>query len=132
VSLNEQTLRAELRRQAAPAWHIPDHVRIGVLAGLEEYETWLQAHLLRCQACRQPIVRLLGKLQGSLGAAPGPPVACAPARAALFHYLEDGREPALPLLHHITTCEGCSQPFYEPAKALVLLEFEPEDVGEGD
>lgn len=132
MSASEKAFREELKRQAVPAWHIPDHVRIGVLAGLEEYETWLQAHLLRCDACRQPIVRLLAKLQGSLQTAPGPTVTCAPARAALFHYLEDGREPSLPLLRHITTCEACSQPFYEPAKAVVLLEFEPEDVSEID
>lgn len=130
MGLSEQDLRADLERQRAPVWHIPDHVRVGVLAGLEEYEMWLQAHLLRCEACRQPIVHLLSKLQGAVQREPDPGTACAPARAALFHYLEDGREPSPALLHHVTTCEGCSQPFYEPAKAAVLLEFEPEDVGE--
>lgn len=131
--MDEQQVGAIIRELGGEkaSWHIPDEVRIGVLAGAEEYERWLQAHLLRCQGCCDPLIALLDKLAGAelTGAAPAA-MTCSQARNAIFHYLESGREPAFELLRHVVTCEACSEPFYEPAKARVLLEHEPEDVGE--
>jgi hypothetical protein len=122
---------AELSQQKGLTWHIPDEVRVGVLASVEEHEVWLQAHLLRCQDCLTPLLNLYGKLP--LGpACPTDPsvVDCSQARNAIFHYLETAREPAWDFLCHIVTCEACSQPFYEPAKNLVLLEYDPDETGE--
>ncbi|HEU4759914.1 MAG TPA: hypothetical protein VFT91_08035 [Dehalococcoidia bacterium] len=125
-----EALIAGLEAQEAHSWHVPDQVRVGVLAGLEEYETWLQAHLMRCAACRGAIIDLLGQAQGSEVFSDEGEVACAEARNAVMHFLETGRPPALPPFQHIATCEACSQTFYEPAKAASVLEFDPEDVGE--
>src|SRR3972149_6795948 len=109
MSLREQEfLRADLEGQGTPAWHIPDEVRIGVLAGLEEYETWFQAHLLRCHTCRRPIIDLLGQLQGTEVLSDEGGVACAEARSALMHYLETGRQPPFALLQHILACDARS------------------------
>ncbi len=120
---------ARLEAQEPQSWHVPDQVRVGVLAGLEEHETWLQAHLLRCGPCRAAIIDLLDQVRGTeLFSDEG--VACALARNDVMHFLEAGRPPALVLLHHILNCEACSQTFYEPAKAAAVLEFDPEDVGE--
>jgi len=121
----------ELEEQAGRHWHIPDEVRVGVLAGSEEYETWLQAHLLRCQECLKPLLSLFGRLPVVEASGEGlAAVACSQARNAIFHYLETGREPPQEFLHHVINCEACSRPFYEPAKNLVLLEFDPNDTGE--
>lgn len=131
MSLREQeAMKADLERQETPAWHIPDQVRVGVLAGLEEYDTWFQAHLLRCDTCRRPIIDLLGQIQGTEVVSDEGEVACAQARNALMHYLESGRQPPFMLVQHILACEACSQTFYEPAQAAVVLEFDPDEVGE--
>ena len=126
----QQALKAHLEQQEAPSWHLPDEVRVGVLAGLEEYETWFQAHLLRCQACRGPIIELLTQTGGSEVGSDEGKIACAQARNAIMHYLEERRQPHPILVHHILTCDACSQTFFEPAKAAVLLEYDPDDVGE--
>ncbi len=123
-------IKDELERQQTPDWHIPDEVRIGVLAGLEEHEAWLQAHLMRCQTCRQPIIELLAQVQGTMVVSDEGEVTCAEGRNALMHYLESGRPPPFILLQHILACDACSHTFYEPAKAAVLLEFDPDEVGE--
>lgn len=116
--------------QETPDWHIPDEVRVGVLAGVEESEIWLQAHLLRCQACREPIIDLLAKVQGGMVVSDEGAVECAQARNAIFHFLETGREPSFILLQHVLNCDDCSHTFYEPAKAAIVLEFDPDDTGE--
>lgn len=121
----------DLASQTAATWHIPDQVRVGVLAGIEEHERWLQAHLLSCNDCRAPLIDLLGKLaKAELTRPELAQVTCSEARNAIFHFLETGREPALDLLRHIVTCELCAEPFYEPAKARVVLEHDPDDTGE--
>ena len=123
-------LIAGLEAQEGHSWHVPDQVRVGVLAGLEEYETWLQAHLMRCDPCRGAIIDLLSQAQETEVFSAEGDVACAEARNAVMHYLETARPPNLVLLQHILTCEACSLTFYEPAKAAAVLEFDPEDVGE--
>jgi predicted anti-sigma-YlaC factor YlaD len=121
---------SDLEQQSTPQWHIPDEVRVGVLAGVEEFETWLQAHLMRCAACRKPIIDLLGEIQGTMAVSDEGGVECAEARNALFHYLEGDREPPFMLLQHIIICDSCSETFYEPAKATAVLEFNPDETGE--
>ena len=131
MNMREQhPLREDLEQQEAPVWHIPDEARVGVLAGLEEYETWFQAHLLRCDTCRSPIIDLLGQVQATEVFSDEGEVACAQARNALMHYLETDRQPPFTLLQHILACDACSRTFYEPAKAAVVLEFDPDDTGE--
>jgi len=124
-----RALIARLESQEPQSWHVPDQVWVGVLAGLEEYETWLQAHLLRCAPCRAAIIDLLGQAQATeLFSDEG--VACALARNDVMHFLEAGRPLGLVPLHHVLSCEACSQTFYEPASAAAVLEFDPDDVGE--
>jgi len=126
----QRALQIDLERQTAPAWHIPDEARVGVLAGLEQYETWLQAHFLHCNACRSPIIDLMGEIQGCEVISDEGEVLCAQARNALMHYLESDRRPPFTLLQHILACDTCCQTFYEPAKAAAILEFDPDEVGE--
>lgn len=130
TSHKPQAIKAAMERQQTPDWHIPDQVRVGVLAGIEEYETWFQAHLLRCLTCRRPIIDLLAQTQGTELFSDEGAVACAETRNALMHYLETGRQPPPILLQHTFACEDCSNTFYEPAKAAVILEFDPDDTGE--
>ncbi|MEX0800433.1 MAG: hypothetical protein WD379_04375 [Dehalococcoidia bacterium] len=121
--------RAEsMDKQEPHSWHIPDETRVGVLAGVEEAEIWLQAHLLRCESCRRPIIDLLTRVGGEMS--DGGAVDCHQARNALFHFLEGGREPASVLVQHIVMCDDCSHTFYEPAKAAIVLEFDPDETGE--
>ncbi len=126
----EEQMAAGLERQATPDWHIPDHVRIAVLAGVEESEIWLQAHLLRCEDCRRPIIGLLAEIQGTMVSSDEGAVDCAQARNAIFHFLEGDRNPPFILLQHILACDSCSHTFYEPAKAAIILEFDPDETGE--
>lgn len=130
TSHKPRSIEAQLEQQQTPDWHIPDQVRLGVLAGLEEYETWFQAHLLRCDTCRRPIIDLLAQTQGTEVFSDEGAGTCAQTRNALMHYLETGRPPPLTLLQHILICESCSHAFYEPAMAAVVLEFDPDEVGE--
>lgn len=126
----EEQANASLERQNKPEWHIPDDVRVGVLAGVEESEIWLQAHLLRCKDCRRPIIDLLGEIQGTMLSSDEGAVDCAQARNAIFHFLEGDRDPQYILLQHILSCDSCSHTFYEPAKAAIILEFDPDETGE--
>jgi hypothetical protein len=116
-------------KQEPHGWHIPDEVRVGVLAGAEESEIWLQAHLLQCDSCRAPIIDILTKVGGDMVVS-DEGVDCHQARNALFHFLEGDREPSFVLLQHIVICDDCSHTFYDPAKAAILLEFDPDDTGE--
>ena len=126
----EEDIKAQLDRQSAPALHIPDEIRVGVLAGAEEAEIWLQAHLLGCEACRGPISELFAGVQGDTVVSDEGGVDCAQARTAIFNHLEDGREPAFIALQHILICDACAATIYEPAKAATVLEFYPDETGE--
>ena len=55
----EHEVAAVLGKQVAPALHIPDTVRVGVIAATEEHEVWLQAHLMACEGCRAPLIAMM-------------------------------------------------------------------------
>ena len=127
----EERVREDLRKQVAPALHIPDAVRVGVIACSEEDELWLQAHLMGCEGCRAPLIAMLLK-RTAVGMGRPPEVTCAKARDVMFRYLEGGAEPDEATFAHITSCDRCDDLFFEPAQAVVLQEYEPEHVGEVD
>ena len=126
---DHSALQSHLDRQVAPVWHIPDDVRVGVLACTDEHGLWLQGHFMRCEGCRAPLIALLHK-RLAVDITPPAPVSCAAARDALFRYLEGGDEPSNEAFAHIVACDLCDDLFFEPAQAVILLEYEPEDVGE--
>ncbi len=127
----EERVREDLRKQVAPALHIPDAVRVGVIACSEEDELWLQAHLMGCEGCRAPLIAMLLK-RTTVDMGRPPEVTCAKARDVMFRYLEGGAEPDDATFAHITSCDLCDDLFFEPAQAVVLQEYEPEHVGEVD
>lgn len=130
MSLSDrQAMQAHLDRQVVPLWHIPDDVRVGVLAGADEHSLWLQGHFMRCEGCRAPLIALLNK-RGAVGIRRPAETDCATARHSLFRYLEGGPDPSDEAFAHIVACDLCDDLFFEPAQAVILLEFEPEDVGE--
>jgi len=99
--------------------HIPDAIRLGVLAEEEGAELRIEGHIMSCPICGESCLCLWEKMRANNDPpayVPGP--ACAPARNALLRYLEDER--ALPdeVLTHLQDCDGCRTHFIEPAKAL--------------
>ena len=127
----EERVAEDLSKQVAPALHIPDAVRVGVIACSEEHELWLQAHLMGCEGCRAPLIAMLLK-RTAVDMGRPPEVTCAKARDVTFRYLEGGAEPEDATFAHITSCDLCDDLFFEPAQAVVLQEYEPEHVGEVD
>jgi hypothetical protein len=127
----EQQIAEGLRQQVAPALHIPDMVRVGVIASTEEHELWLQAHLMSCEGCRAPLVALMLK-RTAVDVHRPPEMPCARARDVLFRYFEGGPLPDEAILAHITACDLCDDLFFEPAQAVILKEYEPEHLGEVD
>ncbi|MBI1886271.1 MAG: hypothetical protein HYS09_08190 [Chloroflexi bacterium] len=120
---------SELERQVSPRWHIPDAVRVGVLAGTDDDGLWLQGHFMSCEGCRSPLTRLLMKKQVVAISRPAQ-VSCPVARSDMFRYLESGQEPSEEAFAHIVSCDLCDDLFFEPAQAVVLLEHDPDEVGE--
>ncbi len=131
MSEREEQIAAGLSKQVAPALHIPDTVRLGVIASSEEHELWLQGHLMGCEGCRDPLIALLLK-RTAVGVGRPPDIPCANARNVMFRYLEGGPEPDDATFAHISSCDLCDDLFFEPAQAVVLKEYEPEHVGEVD
>ena len=130
-SEREQQIAAALGQQVAPALHIPDTVRVGVIACTEEHELWLQAHLMACEGCRAPLIALMLK-RTAVDVHRPPEMPCAKARDVMFRYFEGGPLPDEAVLAHITACDLCDDLFFEPAQAVILKEYEPEHVGEVD
>jgi hypothetical protein len=131
LSEREERIAAGLSKQVAPALHIPDAVRLGVIAGAEEHELWLQGHLMSCEGCRAPLIALLLK-RTAVSLDRPPELPCAKTRDVMFRYLEGGPEPDGASFAHISSCDLCDDLFFEPAQAVVLMEYEPEHVGEVD
>lgn len=127
----EHQIVAELGHQVAPALHIPDMVRVGVIACAEEHEMWLQAHLMACEGCRAPLITLMLK-RTAVDMARPPEIPCHKARSLMFRYLEGGPLPDDATFAHITACDACDDLFFEPAEAVILKEYEPEHLGEVD
>jgi hypothetical protein len=131
LSEREERIAAGLNKQVAPALHIPDAVRLGVIAGAEEHELWLQGHLMSCEGCRAPLIALLLK-RTAMSLDRPPEIPCAKTRNVMFRYLEGGPEPDDASFAHTSSCDLCDDLFFEPAQAVVLMEYEPEHVGEVD
>ncbi len=117
-----------LSKQVAPALHIPDAVRVGVVACMDEHELWLQGHLMACEGCRAPLIALILKRTAMDVGRPAD-VPCPKARDVMFRYLEGGPEPNDAAFAQITSCDLCDDLFFVPAQAVVLMEYEPEHVG---
>ena len=99
-----------------PPTHFPDALRIGVLVGVEGDEVHLAAHVMNCESCRGPALRLLNQVGLSPRAdTPTLRVSCAQARNALFRYFEQGRELTQAELDHLGACASCPQHFLGPA-----------------
>ncbi len=124
-----RAILSALEQQVAPIWHIPDEVRVGVLACTDEHGLWLQGHFMACEGCRAPLTRYMMKKR-SVAIQRPPEVSCAYARGAMFRYLEANEEPSDAVFAHIVSCDLCDDLFFEPAQAVVLLEYEPDDTGE--
>ena len=131
MSEQEEKIATGLSKQVAPALHIPDAVRLGVIASSEEHELWLQGHLMGCEGCRAPLIALLLK-RTALSVGRPPETTCAETRNVMFRYLEGGPDPDDATFAHIASCDLCDDLFFEPAQAVVLQEYEPEHVGEVD
>ncbi len=128
---SEQEIAAVLRKQVAPAQHIADIVRVGVIAHTEEDCLRLQAHLMACEGCRAPLIALVLH-RTSLPLTRPREISCAKARDVICRYLEGGPEPDDATFVHITSCDLCDDLFFEPAQAMILREYEPEHLGEVD
>ncbi len=128
--MEENSLRSELENQQTHSWHLPDEMRIRILAGDEEAVPWFQAHLMKCAVCRDPIMRLALEIQGTAEPDAMAQAQCVQTRAALIRYLETGVEPDMAARHHLALCPICSEPFVDAAKQRALLEFDPDDTGE--
>ncbi len=114
-----------LGRQSTPPIHLPDDLRLGVLAGVEDEELRLEAHLLTCEFCREPGMTLAEFAETPDGrSAPQQPVACWEARNALLRFFEQGRELEPNAVAHLNVCERCRDHFLEPARAARALEDE--------
>ncbi len=118
-------------KYVVPALHIPDAVSVGVIAGMEEHELWLQGHLMACEGCRAPLIALLLERTAVKVGRPQE-IPCTKARSLMFRYLEGGANPDDATFAHITSCDLCDDLFFEPAQAVILREYEPEHVGEVD
>jgi predicted anti-sigma-YlaC factor YlaD len=117
--------RVESGRQSVPPTHLPDELRLGVLAGIEDQELRLAAHLLDCELCREPGLELADFADTPDGrCAPQEPVTCWEARNALLRFFEQGRELEPNAVNHLNICECCRDHFLEPARAVRALEDE--------
>jgi len=113
------------RDQPVPPVHVPDELRIGVLAGIEHHELRLQAHFLSCDACRE-LGLALAEFADTPDSrcAPQQPITCWHARNALFRYFEQGRALDPNAVAHLNACDCCRDHFLEPARAVRALEDE--------
>jgi hypothetical protein len=128
---SEAQIAADLCKQVAPALHIPDTVRVGVIACTEEDALRLQGHLMACEGCRTPLITLVLQRPAAPLARPAA-MSCAKARDVMCCYLEGGGRPDDTTFVHITSCDSCDDLFFEPAHAVILREYEPEHLGEVD
>lgn len=113
--------------------HLPDTLRLGVLAQEEAAELRIEGHIMSCPICGESCLCLWEKVRGNddpPAFAPGPD--CARTRSDVFRYLEDDREVPETTLTHLGDCESCRTHFIEPAKALYALLTGEDGVGAQD
>jgi uncharacterized protein YbaR (Trm112 family) len=108
-------------QEARPALHLPDPLRIGVVAGEEGARLRLQAHLMGCPLCRD---RCLALWELRAAKARGTREACTRARAAALRFLEQGRALGEGDILHLVACPFCRDDFLGPAAALFIQEVD--------
>lgn len=125
----EQPGSAEFGKEGRAPTHLPDVLRIGVLAGLEDQELRLEAHFLECDVCCEPEVALAEFADTPQGrCAPQAPVSCPEARNALFRYFDQGRQLAVDAVAHLNACECCRDHFLAPARAVRAREVDEDSI----
>ena len=113
--------------------HLPDALRIGVLAEDEGAGLRMEGHIMSCPICGESCLCLWETVRGNVDPpayVPGP--GCAQTRNDILRYLEDDREVPEPTLAQLQDCEGCRTHFIEPAKALYALLVGEESVSAQD
>lgn len=114
----------QLPEDERPRWHLPDALRVGVLAGDEESMLRLEAHMMCCPQNRELLVSLAEDAvwvgYDSLGAS----VTCQQARNALLWYLEEHRPMGRAAVAHLNVCESCHDHLLEPARAVMSQEVD--------
>ena len=121
------------RERTRAKTHIADSVKVGVLAEEEGAELLVEAHLMKCDLCREPSVSLWERVREEAD----PPArvqrySCLRTRNAVLRHLEEGRPLEPPALAHLQECVGCFDHFLEPAKALHTLDVDEEAVSAQD
>ena len=119
--------RADRERTRAKT-HIGDAVRMGVLAEDEGAELRVEGHLMGCEICRETSISLWESVRETPDPADPPAPAsgssCLQTRNDLLRHLEEGRALPADVVTHLRGCEGCSDHFLGPAKALHTLEVD--------
>lgn len=113
--------------------HLPDALRIGVLAEEEGAELRIEGHIMSCPICGESCLCLWEQVRGNgdpPAYVPGPD--CAQTRNDVLRYLEDDREVPQPTLTHLSDCDSCRTHFIEPAKALYALLVDEDSVAGQD
>ena len=121
------------RERARARTHIPDVLRLGVLAQDEGAELRIEGHLMACEFCRENSICLWERARDRAD----PPAfvqrySCLQTRNDLFRHLEEGRLLAEAAVTHLRECIGCADHFLEPAKALHTLDVDEEAVAAQD
>ena len=116
------------RDRARAKTHIGDAVRMGVLAEDEGAELRVEGHLMGCEICRETSISLWESVRETPDPADPPAPAsgssCLQTRNDLLRHLEEGRALPADVVTHLRGCEGCSDHFLGPAKALHTLEVD--------
>ncbi len=117
------SLRQQIFQEMTPTerrWHLPDELRMGVLAGVEEAELRLEAHLVSCEMCREAQILLAERalLTSDEDCRCGGECSCVKARNELLWLLEEGREMTDEAITHLNTCDDCRDHLLEPARMV--------------
>ena len=117
-------------RNIRPAWHLPDELRVAVLASEEVAERRLQGHLMSCEGCRRPLLALAELMPPpSLAQGPADPADCPSVRHSVILYIEEGRSLSSETIDHLSRCEDCGDLFLEPAISVTRTDREEETTG---
>ena len=124
------------RERTRARTHIGDAVRMGLLAEEEGAELRAEGHLMGCELCREPSISLWESVREKVDL-PDPPASaqgssCPLARNSILRHLEEGRALPRAAATHLRECDGCSDHFLGPAKALHTLEVDSDAVAGQD
>lgn len=114
-----------------PPTHLPETIRLGALAGLEDEELRLEAHLVMCPICREPALELTARAERDADACVEAND-CARARNSLFRFLEQGREAPSEAIAHLRDCDPCHDLFLESARCACTWELDEDAIAAQD